>query len=214
MGGSSVSDGRIGRAAGVSHAIDVRVRPGQGADVGDRHDRRGAESPVAGGHVDVELRRPAVAESLIQGNGAGHEASRVEPEYRRSGLSCEALAAGEQSARDTEPARGGMDGERAAAGPADAAIRTPGPRRPDRTPRIRGSVHPPRRRATARGERVVPDRAGQLGRARRCPVRSGLRTGGTRRSRRHGSPDNLPAPHRERTAHYVAGPIRRCRVLT
>jgi hypothetical protein len=86
--------------------------------VGGRHDRRGAEPAVAGGHVEVELRRPAVAESLVQGDGAGNEAGRVEREHRRPGLSRQPLEGDQHGARGTKPACGGMDGERASAGPA------------------------------------------------------------------------------------------------
>jgi len=108
----------FGSAAGVSHAIDICAHPGQVAEEGDCRDRRGTGSPEAGGPVEVELRRPAVAKSLIQSDGAGHEANGVEREYRGTAVLREALAGGQQSVRDTMPARGGMDRERASAGPA------------------------------------------------------------------------------------------------
>src|SRR5438105_4038451 len=73
---------------------ELRARGALGrqlAQVGDRHDRRGAEPAVAGGHVEVELGCPAVAEPLVQGDGAGHEAGRVEREHRCAALAREAL---------------------------------------------------------------------------------------------------------------------------
>src|SRR5215831_13346272 len=85
---------------------DAGADRSQMAQVGDRHDRRGAEPAVAGGHVEVELRRPAIAEALVQGNGLGHEAGRVERENRSPSLAGEALAGREQGAGDAVAARG------------------------------------------------------------------------------------------------------------
>src|SRR5215472_17564275 len=103
------------RAPGIRDASALRR---QAAQVRDRHDRRGAEPAVAGGHVEVELRRPAEAEALVQGNGLGHEAGRVEGEDRSPGLAGEPLAGRDQGAGDAVAARGRVDGERAPAGPA------------------------------------------------------------------------------------------------
>src|SRR6266700_1325451 len=58
------------------------------------------------------------SEPPVQGDGAGHETGRVEREHRRAAIAREALARGEQGARDAVPARVGVDGERAPAGPA------------------------------------------------------------------------------------------------
>src|SRR5262249_10293057 len=105
-------------AVGVRHAIDMGGRAAQVAEVGDRRDRRGGESAVPGGQVEVELPRPAVAEALVQGKRPRHDAGCVEGAYRRPGPTRPAFAGGQQSAGDTKPARGWMDGERASAGPA------------------------------------------------------------------------------------------------
>src|SRR5215469_2079380 len=107
-----------GRAAGAPYARGVWAHPGQVTEIGERHDRLGGRYPEVACHVEVELRCPAVAQAVIQGNGAGHEAIRVEREDWRPVVLREALHGCRQSTRDTVPADGGMDGERAPAGPA------------------------------------------------------------------------------------------------